>query len=100
MSKARLLNEYSYTTWATSTMPLSDVNRNLHLDSTLGLVVKLANNDTDGLTHGDYYQGVQFLKTITDDKGQYPPNILALLEYIDYTTKEDGTDPVTPEETE
>jgi hypothetical protein len=80
-----------YTRWQEITSPRLGANLYGHLDNTVGLVALAATGTP--LTHDQCFNIVQFLNTILSDDGQMPPNIRALVEFIDYKTKDDGTEP-------
>ena len=80
-----------YEDWQSSTVPRLGENLFQHMDNMVGLVANLASGVH--VTHDECYNVVQFLGTLQTDSGQLPPNIRALIEYIDFVTKDDGTEP-------
>ncbi|XP_014281965.1 high mobility group nucleosome-binding domain-containing protein 5 isoform X1 [Halyomorpha halys] len=60
------------------------------LSMTLALVAEVAVNGTEKLTVDRVWLPVQFLRTVMNDKGETPPNILKFLEHIDINTKDTG----------
>lgn len=60
-------------------------------------LIKLAADPDGAVNHEEAFMATSFLANIRNDLGEHPPNVLALLEYIDYKTIDDGAEPAVPD---
>ncbi|CAH1389136.1 unnamed protein product [Nezara viridula] len=79
-----------YSPWDEAVRSMRHANVISGLSMAIAMVADVAVNGTDKLTVEKVWLPVQFLRTVMNDKGEIPPNILNFLEHIDIKTKDSG----------